>query len=119
MQLGMIGLGRMGGNIVRRLMQAGHGCVVYDKSADAVSGLAREGARRAATSPICKQPSAARGLGAQRCDHPCDDRRTVRPARATDDGGTGLQDDAPREMLNGNRLLDVGTSGACGAERGC
>src|SRR6266567_444294 len=44
MQLGMIGLGRMGGNIVRRLMHAGHSCVVYDKSADAVSGLANEGA---------------------------------------------------------------------------
>src|SRR4029077_4181653 len=44
MQLGMIGLGRMGGNIVRRLMLAGHSCVVYDKSPDAVSGLANEGA---------------------------------------------------------------------------
>ncbi|MEA2899490.1 MAG: 6-phosphogluconate dehydrogenase, partial [Bradyrhizobium sp.] len=44
MQLGMIGLGRMGGNIVRRLMRAGHHCVVYDKSADAVRGLAGEGA---------------------------------------------------------------------------
>ena len=44
MQLGMIGLGRMGGNIVRRLMRDGHSCVVYDKSADAVKGLAGEGA---------------------------------------------------------------------------
>ena len=44
MQLGMIGLGRMGGNIVRRLMHAGHSCVVYDKSTAAVSGLAGEGA---------------------------------------------------------------------------
>ena len=44
MQLGMIGLGRMGGNIVRRLMKDGHSCVVYDKSADAVRGLAGEGA---------------------------------------------------------------------------
>jgi 6-phosphogluconate dehydrogenase len=44
MQLGMIGLGRMGGNIVRRLMKDGHSCVVYDKSADAVHGLAGEGA---------------------------------------------------------------------------
>src|SRR6266851_4327750 len=44
MQLGMIGLGRMGGNIVRRLMHAGHRCVVYDKSTDAVLGLAEEGA---------------------------------------------------------------------------
>src|SRR5262249_50050813 len=44
MQLGMIGLGRMGGNIVRRLMRHGHSCVVYDKSTDAVRGLAGEGA---------------------------------------------------------------------------
>src|SRR5690242_10194983 len=44
MQLGMIGLGRMGGNIVRRLMRAGHSCVVYDKSEAAVRGLAGEGA---------------------------------------------------------------------------
>jgi len=40
----MIGLGRMGGNIVRRLMRNGHTCVVYDRSADAVSALAKEGA---------------------------------------------------------------------------
>jgi 6-phosphogluconate dehydrogenase len=45
MQLGMIGLGRMGGNIVRRLMHHGHDCVVYDKSTDAVRGLAGEGAK--------------------------------------------------------------------------
>jgi len=44
MQLGMIGLGRMGGNIVRRLMRAGHSCVVYDRSTEAVQGLAGEGA---------------------------------------------------------------------------
>jgi 6-phosphogluconate dehydrogenase len=44
MQLGMIGLGRMGGNIVRRLMRGGHDCVVYDKSAEAVATLAAEGA---------------------------------------------------------------------------
>jgi 6-phosphogluconate dehydrogenase len=39
MQLGMIGLGRMGGNIVRRLMRNGHSAVVYDKDASAVAGL--------------------------------------------------------------------------------
>jgi 6-phosphogluconate dehydrogenase len=44
MQLGMIGLGRMGGNIVRRLMRHGHSAVVYDKDAKAVAGLASEGA---------------------------------------------------------------------------
>jgi len=44
MQLGMVGLGRMGANIVRRLMRAGHTCVVYDVNADAVKGLEGEGA---------------------------------------------------------------------------
>src|SRR4051812_40618941 len=44
MQLGMIGLGRMGGNMVRRLMRAGHQCVVYDVNAPAVKKLAGEGA---------------------------------------------------------------------------
>ncbi|MDA8302961.1 MAG: decarboxylating 6-phosphogluconate dehydrogenase [Actinomycetota bacterium] len=44
MQLGMVGLGRMGANIVRRLMKAGHTCVVYDVSADAVKALVAEGA---------------------------------------------------------------------------
>ena len=43
-QLGMVGLGRMGANIVRRLMKDGHDCVVYDISADAVKDLADEGA---------------------------------------------------------------------------
>ncbi|MDD5247796.1 MAG: decarboxylating 6-phosphogluconate dehydrogenase [Rhodocyclaceae bacterium] len=44
MQLGMIGLGRMGANMCRRLMQAGHQCVVHDLDADAVARLAGEGA---------------------------------------------------------------------------
>jgi 6-phosphogluconate dehydrogenase len=49
MQLGMIGLGRMGANIVRRLMRDGHTCVVYDVSPDAVAALAAEGATGATT----------------------------------------------------------------------
>ena len=44
MQLGMIGLGRMGGNMVRRLIRAGHECVVFDVSPQAVAALAAEGA---------------------------------------------------------------------------
>jgi 6-phosphogluconate dehydrogenase len=44
MQLGMVGLGRMGANIVRRLMREGHECVVYDLNADAVRELEAEGA---------------------------------------------------------------------------
>jgi 6-phosphogluconate dehydrogenase len=42
MQLGMIGLGRMGANMVRRLVRGGHECVVFDKSAQAVQDLGRE-----------------------------------------------------------------------------
>jgi 6-phosphogluconate dehydrogenase len=44
MQMGMVGLGRMGANMVRRLMKGGHECVVFDVFPDAVKGLAAEGA---------------------------------------------------------------------------
>jgi 6-phosphogluconate dehydrogenase len=44
MQLGMIGLGRMGSNMVRRLMKNGHSCIVYDRSAETVKQLSGEGA---------------------------------------------------------------------------
>src|ERR1039458_10623387 len=47
MQLGMVGLGRMGANLVRRLMPAGHDCVIYDVNADTVKELAGEGATAA------------------------------------------------------------------------
>jgi len=46
MQLGMIGLGRMGANMVRRLMRGGHECVVHDVVAAAVNALAAEGCHR-------------------------------------------------------------------------
>jgi 6-phosphogluconate dehydrogenase len=44
MQLGMVGLGRMGSNLVRRLMRDGHSCVVYDRTAAVVQGMEKEGA---------------------------------------------------------------------------
>jgi 6-phosphogluconate dehydrogenase len=44
MQLGMVGLGRMGGNMVRRLMRGGHECVVSDRTADVIASFAKEGA---------------------------------------------------------------------------
>ncbi len=44
MQLGMVGLGRMGGNLVRRLMRDGHDCVVFDRTPAVVQGMEREGA---------------------------------------------------------------------------
>jgi len=49
MQLGMIGLGRMGGDMTRRLMRNGHPCVVYDRSADAIKELAADGATGASS----------------------------------------------------------------------
>src|SRR5215472_6069873 len=49
MQLGMIGLGRMGANMVRRLVKRGHQCVVFDVSSKAIGELAKEGAVGAAS----------------------------------------------------------------------
>src|SRR5947207_9433341 len=49
MQLGMIGLGRMGANMVRRLQKNGHKCIVYDRSADSVKQLEGEGATGSAS----------------------------------------------------------------------
>jgi len=49
MQLGMIGLGRMGANMVRRLMRAGHDCVVHDRGPEAIERLEAEGATGAPT----------------------------------------------------------------------
>jgi len=49
MQLGMVGLGRMGANMVRRLLKAGHQCVVYDRSPQSVAELVKEGAVGAAS----------------------------------------------------------------------
>src|SRR4051812_23861026 len=44
MEIGMIGLGRMGANMVKRLLRAQHRCIVYDRSAEAVQALVAEGA---------------------------------------------------------------------------
>ena len=49
MQLGMIGLGRMGANMVRRLIRGGHRCVVHDTAAAAMEALTGEGAIGATT----------------------------------------------------------------------
>src|ERR1700751_2204475 len=51
MQLGMIGLGRMGSNLVRRLMRDGHHCVAYDRNPDVVKKLGAEGADGASSLP--------------------------------------------------------------------
>src|SRR5689334_2755955 len=51
MQIGMIGLGRMGANMTRRLLKGGHQCVVFDRSVDAVKELAKEKALGAGSLP--------------------------------------------------------------------
>ena len=49
MQLGMIGLGRMGGGMVTRLLEAGHECVVFDRQPDAVAAMTAQGAAGSAS----------------------------------------------------------------------
>ena len=49
MELGMVGLGRMGANMVRRLIRSGHSCVVYDMSPPTVAELAKEKAAGASS----------------------------------------------------------------------
>ena len=130
MQLGMIGLGRMGSNMVRRLMRAGHQCAVTDLSADAVAGLAKEGATGAAT---LKELVAA--LAPPRAvwvmvpsGNPTEQTVTalgalLSPGDAIIDGGNSwFKDDIRRAKLlepKGVHYIDAGTSGGVwGADRG-
>src|SRR5437867_3715954 len=130
MQLGMIGLGRMGGNIVRRLMHAGHSCVVYDKSVDAVRGLAGEGATPSGDlADFVKQLDAPRVvwvmLPAGRITHETivELSGLLSSGDILIDGGNSFfhDDIAHSDLLKtkGIRYLDVGTSGGIwGLERG-
>src|SRR5260370_20417985 len=130
MQLGMIGLGRMGGNIVRGLMRTGHSCVVYDKSSDAVRGLAGEGASPSRDlADFVRQLEKPRAvwvmLPAGAITHATivELSGLMEPGDILIDGGNSFfQDDVRHaEMLNEKRLryLDVGTSGGgWGLERG-
>ena len=130
MQLGMIGLGRMGGNIVRRLMRAGHSCVVYDKSEDAVRALAGEGAAPSHDlAEFVRQLDKPRAVwvmlpaGAITHSTIVELSGLLEAGDILIDGGNSyFQDDvAHAEMLRekGIRYLDVGTSGGIwGLERG-
>jgi 6-phosphogluconate dehydrogenase len=122
MQLGMIGLGRMGGNIVRRLMRDGHSCVVYDKSADAVKGLAGEGATPSNDlAAFVKELEAPRAvwvmLPAGKITHETIEELSglLSSGDILIDGGNSFYHDdiAHSDMLKtkGIRYLDVGTSG--------
>src|SRR6188472_1485942 len=130
MQLGMIGLGRMGGNIVRRLMNNGHTAVVYDKDAKAVAGLAGEGATGAGTledfvARLEKPRTAWVMLPAGKITEVTIAAlaKLMQPGDAIIDGGnTFWQDDVRRGKAlktRGIHYIDVGTSGGVwGIERG-
>ena len=87
MQLGMIGLGRMGANMVRRLLKGGHECVVFDMSPKAVAELVKEKAVGSRLAGGVRQGAqqAARGLadgagGRGRQDHRRSGCPTSKPA---------------------------------------
>jgi 6-phosphogluconate dehydrogenase len=95
MQLGMIGLGRMGANIVRRLERGGHQCVVFDKSTAAMNDLAAEGATAAASfDEFVRKLTPPRAAW------------LMVPAAAVD----SLVEELARRMQSGDILIDGGNS---------
>ncbi|MCK9877612.1 decarboxylating 6-phosphogluconate dehydrogenase [Frankia sp. Ag45/Mut15] len=129
MQLGMVGLGRMGANLVRRLIRDGHECVVYDVNADAIKALEAEGATGARTlaefAEALRPPRAAwimvpAGLTGETVAKVAE---LFTPGDIIIDGGNSYyRDDIHRaKELAGRGLhyVDVGTSGGVfGLERG-
>lgn len=130
MQLGMIGLGRMGGNIVRRLMRHGHTSVVFDANPDSVKQLAQEGATPSdSLAHLVSQLQAPRAVWVML---PAGDitASTIQALSALlepgdiliDGGNSNFQDDVRHAHMlqtKGIRYLDVGTSGGVwGLERG-
>jgi 6-phosphogluconate dehydrogenase len=130
MQLAMVGLGRMGANLVRRLMRAGHSCVVYDASLAAVDSLASEGALPAHDlDQLVAQLDAPRAVwvmlphGAATDSTIAQLKRRLQPGDLVIDGGnTHFRDDARRAQdlaAASIDYLDIGTSGGVwGLERG-
>jgi 6-phosphogluconate dehydrogenase len=130
MELGMVGLGRMGANMVRRLMRDGHRLVVYDVAPDAVAELVGEGAEGASSlQELASKLSAPRSVWVM---VPAGEitEKTIADVAAALDGGDAIvdggnsyyRDDVRRaEMLRGNGidLVDCGTSGGVfGLDRG-
>jgi len=129
MQLGMIGLGRMGANIVRRLMRGGHTCVVFDVNAASIDALAAEGATPAHTleefAQKLEKPRAAwimvpAGVTEQTIEQLT---QHMEPGDIIIDGGNSYyRDDVDRAAAlkaKGFHLVDCGTSGGVwGLERG-
>jgi 6-phosphogluconate dehydrogenase len=130
MQLGLIGLGRMGGNMARRLMAGGHQVVAWDRSTDAIAGVVKGGASGAASLDelVAKlQPPRAVWIMVPAGD-PTEQTvaalaERLQPGDTIVDGGnTHFKDDVRRaSTLRAKQLhyVDVGTSGGVwGAERG-
>ena len=129
MQLGMIGLGRMGANMVRRLIKQGHQCVVYDANPEAVKQLAGEGAAGASTlkdfaSKLTAPRNAWIMVPAAITDKVVDELAShlERGDTIIDGGNSYFRDDRRRSAhlkQSGIHYLDVGTSGGVwGLERG-
>ncbi|MGH9399095.1 MAG: phosphogluconate dehydrogenase (NAD(+)-dependent, decarboxylating) [Thermoanaerobaculia bacterium] len=129
MQLGMIGLGRMGGNMVRRLQRGGHTCVVYDRSKEAVASLVTDGAAGASSlSEVVKKLEKPRALclmvPAAYVDASIEELTPLLDGGDTiiDGGNSHYHDDierARRLSEKGLHYVDMGTSGGVwGLERG-
>ncbi|MBZ5575008.1 MAG: decarboxylating 6-phosphogluconate dehydrogenase [Acidobacteriia bacterium] len=129
MQLGMIGLGRMGANIVRRLLKGGHQCAVFDSNQVAVKDLAGQGASGAASlEEFVRSLAAPRAVWMMVPAAVVDgliEKLTplLQPGDILIDGGNSYYiDDIRRAQAlaaRGIRYLDVGTSGGVwGLERG-
>ena len=129
MQIGMIGLGRMGANMVRRMIKDGHECVVYDRDAQAVSKLQEQGATGASSiEAMISQLAAPRALWMMLPAAVVDDMLAtlfalLQPGDIIIDGGNSYyRDDIQRGFqARSKRLhyLDVGTSGGvAGLDRG-
>jgi 6-phosphogluconate dehydrogenase len=129
MQLGMIGLGRMGANLVRRLLRDGHRCVAYDVNPEAVKSLAAEGAESASTieefvSKLEKPRNIWIMVPAGIVEPTLDKLVPLLDADdvVIDGGNSYYRDDITRSKAlaeKGLHYLDVGTSGGVwGLERG-
>jgi len=130
MQLGMIGLGRMGGNIVRRLMRNGHKCVVYDRQSAPARQLAAEGAVAAADlRDLVAKLEAPRAVwvmlpAGEITEHTVTELGSLMQAGdiVIDGGNSFYKDDIRRAAslrVKGIHYVDVGTSGGIwGLDRG-
>ena len=129
MEIGMIGLGRMGANMVRRLMKDGHRCVVYDRSTEAVENLVKEGAVGSSSMADCieklQQPRAVwLMIPAAFVDSTLSELESIVSADdiIIDGGNSYYVDDIRRAIelkAKGIHYVDVGTSGGVwGLERG-